>query len=113
VTRIGFCDRSPRSGLVAQEFRQNLCTAYRDLLCRSEQEDASLGEQLMKVRNCSGVHFVGELAVIAPRELGELVGFVAVPFAKRSRGSDVFAPFIEAGALLADAAWPQPVYENS
>jgi hypothetical protein len=50
------------------------------------------------------VYFVGELAVIALRELRKLARFMAVPLAKRLRGSGVLAPFIQAGALLADAA---------
>jgi hypothetical protein len=63
-----------------------------------------LGQQLAKVCNGSGVYFVGELAVIALRELRKLARFMAVPLAKRLRGSGVLAPFIQAGALLADAA---------
>jgi hypothetical protein len=73
----------------------------------------SLGQEFTKVRKGGGVHVVGKLAVIALPELGELARFMAVPTTKGRRGSDVLAPFIQLGALLRDAAWPQPIHENS
>lgn len=78
---------------------------------RVDEGDRALLGTAAEIRQPSNL--LGEFGAVTSAELVPTVGIMAEPSAQSCTWRDLPDPLVEPGFRLADAAWPQPIDEDS